>query len=164
VTLRRASAADVDDFYAIVTSEGAREWWGDVSDEAKLRSDLLDDECTVWAVDVDGRTAGWLKAWEENEPAYRYAGLDIMLAPAYQDRGIGTEALRQAARWLVDERGHHRITIDPALSNARAIRAYEKVGFRRVGVLRRYWRDANGRWRDGLLMDLLADELAPPPA
>jgi hypothetical protein len=31
-------------------------------------------------------------------------------------------------------------------------------------VLRRYWRDADGEWQDGLLMDLLADELAPPAA
>jgi aminoglycoside 6'-N-acetyltransferase len=159
IALRSATDADVDDFLAIVTSEGVREWWGDVSDEEKLRSDLLDDECTVFAVEVDGATAGWLQSWEEDEPAYRYAGLDIMLAVPYQDRGIGPEALRLAIRRLIDEQGHHRFTIDPALSNERAIRAYEKVGFQRVGVLRRYWRDANGEWRDGLVMDLLADEL-----
>jgi len=28
-----------------------------------------------------------------------------------------------------------------------------------VGVLRRYWRDPQGVWQDGLLLDLLADEL-----
>jgi aminoglycoside 6'-N-acetyltransferase len=77
----------------------------------------------------------------------------------YQGRGVGPEALRQAIRLLIDEHGHHRFTIDPALSNERAIRAYEAVGFQRVGVLRNYWRDASGKWRDGLLMDLLADEL-----
>ena len=62
-------------------------------------------------------------------------------------------------RLLIDERGHHRITIDPAATNAAAIRAYEKVGFRRVGVMRSYERDADGRdWHDGLLMELLAGE------
>jgi aminoglycoside 6'-N-acetyltransferase len=59
----------------------------------------------------------------------------------------------------VEERGHHRLTIDPAADNERAIHAYEKVGFRRVGVMREYWRDAGGVWRDGLLLDLLAREL-----
>jgi aminoglycoside 6'-N-acetyltransferase len=64
-------------------------------------------------------------------------------------------------RYLIDERGHHRLTIDPAADNAEAIRAYEKVGFRPVGVLREYWRAPGGAWRDGLLMDLLASELDP---
>ena len=40
-----------------------------------------------------------------------------------------------------------------------AIRCYAKVGFRPVGVLRRYERGLDGTWHDGLLMDLLADEL-----
>jgi aminoglycoside 6'-N-acetyltransferase len=62
-------------------------------------------------------------------------------------------------RHLIDERGHHRITIDPAAANTAAIRAYEKVGFRRVGVMRSYERDAGGDgWHDGLLMELLAGE------
>jgi aminoglycoside 6'-N-acetyltransferase len=50
-------------------------------------------------------------------------------------------------------------TIDPAAANEWAIRAYESVGFRRVGVMRQYWRGPDGAWRDGLLMDLLAEEL-----
>jgi aminoglycoside 6'-N-acetyltransferase len=49
--------------------------------------------------------------------------------------------------------------IDPAADNAAAIRAYEKVGFRPVGVMRQYERLPGGEWHDGLLMDLLADEL-----
>ena len=69
--------------------------------------------------------------------------------------------MRTLGRWLVAERGHHRLTIDPAAANDAAIRAYEKVGFKRVGVLREYERDPRtGAWRDGLLMDLLASDLA----
>ena len=63
------------------------------------------------------------------------------------------------ARHLVDDLGHHRLVIDPAAHNERAIRCYEKVGFKRVGVQREYWLDADGVWRDGLLLDLLAEEL-----
>ena len=76
-----------------------------------------------------------------------------------QGLGLGPDAIRAAVRWLVDERGHHRITIDPAADNVAAIRAYERVGFRPVGVMRRYERGADGTWHDGLLMELLADEL-----
>jgi hypothetical protein len=68
-------------------------------------------------------------------------------------------ALLLAADWLFDQRGHHRLTIDPACCNARAIRAYEAVGFRQVGTMRRYERGADGSWHDNLLMDLLPEEL-----
>jgi len=50
--------------------------------------------------------------------------------------------------------------VDPAADNSRAIHVYEKLGFRPVGVLRRYERVADGVWRDALLMELLADEAA----
>jgi aminoglycoside 6'-N-acetyltransferase len=32
----------------------------------------------------------------------------------------------------------------------------ENTGFKPVGLMREYWRDPDGVWRDGLLMDLLA--------
>jgi len=66
------------------------------------------------------------------------------------------------ARHLADERGHHRITIDPAVDNTRAVRAYAKVGFRPVGVLRRYEILPGGGFRDGLLMEVLAEEIVEP--
>ena len=86
-------------------------------------------------------------------------GLDIMVGEAFQGRGIGRRALALSARLLFEERDHHRITIDPAAANERAIRCYAAVGFRPVGILRRYERAPDGTWEDGLLMDLLADEL-----
>ena len=75
------------------------------------------------------------------------------------EAGDGTEAVALLARYLFEERGHHRITIDPAAHNERAIRSYAKVGFRPVGVMRRYERGPDGTFHDGLLMDLLRDEL-----
>jgi aminoglycoside 6'-N-acetyltransferase len=62
-------------------------------------------------------------------------------------------------RILVDDRGHHRVTIDPAASNAPAIRAYAKAGFRVVGVMRRYEREPDtDEWHDGLLMELIVGD------
>jgi hypothetical protein len=43
--------------------------------------------------------------------------------------------------------------------NEAAIRAHGKVGFRRVGAMRLYERGQIGTWHDGLLMEMLADEL-----
>ena len=73
---------------------------------------------------------------------------------------MGPDAIRTLARYLFEVRGHHRLTIDPAASNARAIAAYAKVGFKPVGIMRVYERGPDGTWHDGLLMDLLRDELA----
>jgi aminoglycoside 6'-N-acetyltransferase len=61
-------------------------------------------------------------------------------------------------RHLIFERGHHRLTIDPAADNLAAIRAYERVGFRRVGIMRKYELGPDGSWHDGLLMDMLAED------
>jgi aminoglycoside 6'-N-acetyltransferase len=64
---------------------------------------------------------------------------------------------RRVVRLLIHERGHHRITIDPASTNLAAIRAYEKAGFKPVGVMRQSERDIGGSgWHDSLLMELLA--------
>jgi aminoglycoside 6'-N-acetyltransferase len=80
--------------------------------------------------------------------------------PARHNRGIGTRAIQLVVRHLIEDRGHHRITIDPAVANAPAIRCYEKAGFAPVGVMRQYERDmTTGEWQDGLLMELVG---APP--
>ena len=129
---------------------------------ADAREKATQDEIAVWAIEVDGAVVGLIQADEETDPQYRHASIDIVLARSAQDRGLGSDAVRTVARWLLDVRGHHRLTIDPAASNERAIRAYERVGFRPVGVMRQYERGRDGTWHDGLLMDLLAWELREP--
>ena len=70
-----------------------------------------------------------------------------------QRRGVGSDAVATVCRHLVDDRGHHRVTIDPAVENTAAVRAYEKAGFVRVGVMRAAERSPAGVWRDALLME-----------
>lgn len=52
---------------------------------------------------------------------------------------------------------------DPAAANSRAIRCYTSVVFRPVGVMRQYERGGDGRFHDGLLMDLLRGGLRCAP-
>jgi aminoglycoside 6'-N-acetyltransferase len=156
IRLRPLHEADLDSLVGVLGRTGVREWWGALDEAA--RADLWNDG-TAFAIEIDGALAGWLGFNEETDPDYRHASLDVFLAPEYHGRGLGPKALWLAARWLVAERGHHRLTIDPAVANERAIRAYSAVGFRPVGVMRRYERGADGRWHDNLLMDLLAEEL-----
>ena len=116
-------------------------------------------ESTRLTIEVDGRIAGLIQYWEELEPKYRHAGIDLFVDPALHGRGIGAEAIRRVIAILFGERGHHRVTIDPAVDNTAAIRCYEKVGFSRVGVMRASERDVGGGgWHDALLMELLVGE------
>jgi aminoglycoside 6'-N-acetyltransferase len=137
-------------------------WW----DEPAAGFPWTDEpSATRLTIEVDGAVAGLIQFSEELEPKYRHASIDIFLDPALHGRGLGTEALRRLVRHLIDERGHHRITIDPAVANTAAVRAYEKAGFRAVGVMRKSERDADARgWHDGLLMELIAgdEEVAAP--
>jgi aminoglycoside 6'-N-acetyltransferase len=134
------------------TPEVAR-WWG-APDEGFPLTD--DPASTRLVIEVDGVVAGMIQYAEELEPKYRHASVDLFLDPAFHNRGHGTEAVRRVVLLLVEEHGHHRVTIDPAAANAAAIRAYEKAGFRPVGVMRGYERDADGRgWHDGVLMELV---------
>jgi aminoglycoside 6'-N-acetyltransferase len=159
VVLRPAGPDDVGPLAAIQAQPGVARWWG-LPDKSRLAQEFAPgEEPTSFAVESDGELVGLIEYHEENEPDYRHAGIDIFLAEAAQGLGLGTDAVRTLARYLVEERGHHRLTIDPAAENSAAIRAYEKVGFARVGVMREYWRAQDGTWHDGLLMELLASEL-----
>jgi aminoglycoside 6'-N-acetyltransferase len=163
VHLRPAEPRDESAFLAILTDPTVDQWWQADDAAADAREKVAQGEIAVWAIEADGEVVGFCQADEETEPMYRHASIDVVLASTGQDRGLGSDALRAVCRWLFEARGHHRITIDPAAHNVRAIRAYERVGFKRVGVLRAYEGSRDGTWHDGLLMDMLAGELTPPP-
>ena len=159
VTLRPLEATDVPRLARIAAEPEVARWWLGL-DEQDLREKAgPDEDGFVFAVELDGDVIGLAEASEEADPDYRHASIDLFLATAAHGRGLGADTVRTLARWLFEERGHHRLTIDPAAANVRAIRSYERVGFRRVGVMRSYERDAHGSWHDGLLLDLLPEDL-----
>ncbi len=158
VTLRPVREDDLDRLVEIVESPGVREWFGPADTGEYLREGLWNDGA-AFVILVGGEPAGWLAYSEELDPDYLHTGLDIALAPGHQGHGHGPQALRLAIRHLAAEHGHHRFTIDPAAHNTHAIRAYTKIGFRPIGTLRQYERGHDGTFHDGLLMDLLIDEL-----
>ena len=158
VRLLPVEPADVPELRRIRATPEVRRRWGEPHDSAEWPFD--DPAATLFTVLGGGAVRGMIQFSEETEPDYRHASIDIFIDPAVHGRGIGRDAVRTLARHLIQDRGHHRITIDPAADNEPAIRCYAAVGFRPVGVMRRYERDADGRgWHDGLLMDLLAEDL-----
>jgi aminoglycoside 6'-N-acetyltransferase len=160
VSLRTATSADVAALAAIRANPEVYRWWRGGEDlAATVAEELADEEEHSLVIEYEDRIVGAIQWSAEEEPDYRHASIDIYLDAAVHGRGLGTDAVRTLARYLITELGHHRLTIDPAADNAAAIRCYAKAGFRPVGVMREYERGPDGTWHDGLLMDLLAAEL-----
>jgi aminoglycoside 6'-N-acetyltransferase len=163
VRLRSVSAADRSALVAIrATAEVRRRWrGGDL--EAEFDADLADDDVERLAIeDPVGRIVGMIQFSEEPDPDYRSASVDLYIDPALHRRRFATDAILTVVDHLFRERGHHRITIDPAADNDAAIACYSQVGFRPVGVMRSYERRSDGTWADGLLMELIADDPRRP--
>ena len=130
--------------------------WGEVS-EADLRERLAGtDDVTALVVELDGEVVGPDPVPRGDRP--RLPACRRRHVPRGDARAARATAARRCC-WspahLFEQRGHHRLTIDPAADNEPAIRCYAAAGFRTVGVMRRYERGRDGSFHDGLLMELV---------
>jgi aminoglycoside 6'-N-acetyltransferase len=155
--IRRFADGDFPELLAIVQQPEVARWW-DRHDAKRLRS-TIQESTFAWTIEVDGRPAGLIIAWEEPDPDSRHVDIDIFLDTELHGQGIGSGALREALRMMFEGRGHHRATLYASPANERAIRVYERIGFKPVGIVRKSMRWTDGVWRDELLMDLLAEEM-----
>jgi aminoglycoside 6'-N-acetyltransferase len=159
--LRPVAVEDLDELAAIrSTPEVARWWQARTAEELRTEwAEALDEGDAWWTIWLDQRRVGFIQAYEETDPEFRHAGIDLFLDPALHGQHYGREVIVSVARHLFDDVGHHRLIIDPAVANEVAVRCYDAVGFTRVGVMREYMYDHHEqRWVDGLLMDLLASD------
>jgi aminoglycoside 6'-N-acetyltransferase len=153
-SIRPLAEADIEGVVAVLADPGVMEWWGTTTER-----DVREDLGKAFVIEVGGELAGYLQVDERTEWEWRSVEFDIAVADRFQGRGHGPAALRAAVRHFA-ARGHHRFEIGPAARNERAIRAYAKVGFKPVGVLRQAGKvRPEDPYEDDLLMDLLLDEL-----
>jgi aminoglycoside 6'-N-acetyltransferase len=155
--LRTMERADVAVVGAIAAEPEVARWWGEVSEQELIEKAAGAGGVVALVAEIEGRVIGLIQFAEEPDQMYRHATLDLFLSAAYHGRGLGREAVGLVIQYLLDDLGHHRITIDPAADNERAIRCYAAEGFRTVGVMRSYERGADGSFHDGVLMELVAD-------
>ncbi len=81
----------------------------------------------------------------------------VMGEKAYWGQGYGTDATRTALRFAFRELNLHRVELDVYDYNPRAMRCYEKAGFRRDGT-RRQAHFHDGQYYDVHVMSILQDE------
>ncbi|MEV0581456.1 GNAT family protein [Nonomuraea sp. NPDC050310] len=147
--------------FATPEGTGPFQWFG-FRDPVRQRrafyeTGLLGDEAGTLTVCADHDVAGridWFKGYWGPGPSSWCWTIAIALRPAFQGRGIGTEAQRQLAAYLFAHTRAHRIQAFTDVRNLAEQRALEKAGFTREGVVRQaQWRD--GRWHDQVLYSLL---------
>jgi len=101
-----------------------------------------------------------LNQWD---PGSQSCNFRILIGPAGQNRGLGTEATRLIVGYGFEQLRLHRISLEVYAFNPRARRAYEKAGFRAEGVLRESLRYGD-QWIDATVMSILASEWPALPA
>jgi aminoglycoside 6'-N-acetyltransferase len=104
-------------------------------------------DTTCCLIELDGRPIGYMQFYrwgsyaEEvhamgldlREDAF---GIDILIGEAELiGHGIGSRSVDILSRFLFEEHGASQVAIVTAVDNHRAQRAYEKAGFRRIGVV-----------------------------
>jgi len=120
-----------------------REWWGDPAEQyALVSADLDEPAMDQFIVTVGGSDFGYIQcydltAWNSGfgEQPEGTRGIDLFIGePDMIERGHGSGLIRA----FVDDRmaqGLPRMVTDPDPENPRAIGAYEKAGFEKVGLV-----------------------------
>jgi L-phenylalanine/L-methionine N-acetyltransferase len=165
ITLRRATAEDVDWLVALLTHEDTEPFLGGQraldreSISAEVERSLSEPErFGRLIVESDGERAGHV-GFEERSEVHRTADLGALAVHAdFRGRGVADEAARQLQRYLLLELGYHRLQLKCYGFNERAIRHTERAGYIREGVERKaYLR--HGEWQDAVLFGLLREDL-----
>lgn len=136
------------------TLESEREWY------AETRSD---PSRIVWCIEAEeGQTIGNV-ALQDIDETHGHASLGICIGerPCW-GRGYGTEAVRAVLRYAFREMGLRRVFLFTDEDNQRAVRAFQKCGFVREGLLRAH-RLRRGRPVNGLVMGILREEFEAQP-
>ena len=117
-------------------------WFEGVLERLERQSDVLPAIETADGVHIGNVGIGGID-WKD-----RHAELGIAIGEkTYWDQGYGTDAVRTLLRVAFGEMNLHRVSLRVNADNARAIRCYQKAGFRREGTNREVV------YRDGAYVD-----------
>jgi aminoglycoside 6'-N-acetyltransferase len=121
-----------------------------------------EDETVRCIIVYEGQPIGYIQYYvcqEEERVEYGYSpqeliyGMDQFIGePQYWNRGLGTRLVHMMKSYLTGKLGADRIVMDPQVWNERALRCYERCGFRKVRLMKEHeWHE--GHFRDCWLME-----------
>jgi aminoglycoside 6'-N-acetyltransferase len=129
--VRPATLADADLLVAWHADPAVAEFW---DDETFTREEMLvrlaRPDVDAYIIEAADHPVGYLQPWFDESTDE--CGIDMFLVPEARDRGLGPDAARTLVTYLLRVADRRRVTVDPYLSNDRAVRAWHKAGFRPV--------------------------------
>jgi aminoglycoside 6'-N-acetyltransferase len=143
-TFHPMTAADLPMLRNWLEEPHVAQWWGNPAEQfALVRGDLDDPGMEQFIVAIGERPLAYLqcydpRAWPDNgfgaQPAGT-RGIDQFIGePDMIGRGHGSAFMRHFLERLVGS-GTPRVVTDPDPANRRAVRAYEKAGFKSTGLV-----------------------------
>ena len=116
---------------------------------------------TYWMIEVNKKPIGYMANTAEKGDDGLFMGrveLDILIGEkSMWEKGYGSDALRAMINYAFKKQGAQRVFLTPRLINPRAIYVYEKVGFKKEGVLR-HFEKFEGKLIDTVMMSILKEE------
>jgi aminoglycoside 6'-N-acetyltransferase len=128
--LRPASEDDLDLLVEWLADPEVYRWWEgrplSRDEVADMYTGRRRPEVEPFVIEAGEVPIGYLQIWQGTEAS---GGIDMFLVPEARGRGLGPDAARAAASFLLDQRRWTEVTVDPVVDNLRAIRAFERAGF-----------------------------------
>jgi aminoglycoside 6'-N-acetyltransferase-1b len=149
IVFRPLTTSDLPLLHEWLARPHVAEWWGRLPSAEELEGEFIPaNEGSVvlqcYLAILDDEPVGFMQSYvpalchddgwwlDEHDPGVR--GIDLFLANAEQlGRGLGSAMVRAFVARLFDDATVARVQIDPSPDNLRAIRCYERAGFRAVG-------------------------------
>ena len=165
VCLRPAVTADAEARLAVGNHAEIHHMYGGVEGEVKPITREQAERWTTrqiehpyaWVIDIKSTLSGTLRLHSLDKHDRRATLAIGLLRVADLGQGYGTRALRLLVAEAFDGLKLHRLSLRVLSYNARAIAAYQKVGFQIEGRERQSAL-VGDVWHDDVVMGLLADE------
>jgi RimJ/RimL family protein N-acetyltransferase len=139
----------------IDTTETVEAW---IDEQVKKGVERPPPACNFTVYDrSDGAPVGTIGLFDISY-AHGSAELGIAIGER-RGQGLGTEATRLVLEWAFRTLGLHSVMLGALAWNERGLRAYERAGFRRIGV-RRGGAVSRGERTDVVLMDATPEDIA----
>ena len=152
ISLRLLNEQDKNLLLKWLTDERVLNFWegkSAVFDLDRITEDFYGEENVEvirTIIEYQGQAIGYLQMYKlDNEALEEYSyqstnkviyGVDQFIGePEYWNKGVGTKFMRLVLQYLTNSKGAEIVILDPHADNPRAIRCYEKVGFKKIKFL-----------------------------